>query len=135
MPRVILADNHAVARQSILRMLSEDPRIVVLGEASDWSEATTLAQKRRPDVLIADVHMPLGPDMESSVKASCCGAKVLGLSFANDEEDSSLANSVGAAELLEKMNLSQELIPAILRLSEVENRVTSPPMSKATNSR
>jgi len=42
---------------------------------------------------------------------------VLAISVANDDEAKSMAESIGAAKLLDKMNLSQELIPTILELA------------------
>ena len=68
--------------------------------------------------------MPLEPGMSSSDlhgELNACGAKVLGISFANDDEAKSLAQSMGAVELLDKMNLGTELVPAILRLACVNH--------------
>ena len=45
------------------------------------------------------------------------GPKLLAISFANDDEAKASADRIGAAKLLDKMNLSQELIPAILELA------------------
>lgn len=118
MVNVLLADNHAILRGGILRVLADDPRIKVQGDASDFAEAITKAKKFRPDVLIVDLHMPLEPGLSSSDlngELNSCGAKVLGISFANDEDAKSLAQSMGAVELLDKINLAKELIPAILR--------------------
>ena len=120
MLRVLVADNHAIVRAGILRLLVGDPRIKVLGEASDFSEAVTKAHNFRPDVLILDVHMPRGAGLMSSDvngELTSSGAKVLGISFANDDDARSLANALGAAELLDKINLGKELIPAIIRLA------------------
>lgn len=47
-----------------------------------------------------------------------CGAKVLGISFANDNDARALGESLGAVELLDKTKLAKELIPAIVRLAE-----------------
>ena len=56
--RVLLADDHAVARQGILRMLEEAPDIEVVAEAGDGAEALAKARALRPDLLLADVRMP-----------------------------------------------------------------------------
>jgi hypothetical protein len=45
------------------------------------------------------------------------GTKVLAISIANDDEAKALAGNIGAAKFLDKMNLAQELIPAILELA------------------
>lgn len=119
MVKVLLADDHAIVRAAILRLLDNDPRIKVLGDASDFSEAMTMAHKVRPDVLILDLHMLSKPGSSSNDlrgELNSCGAKVLGISFANDDDAKSTAQSIGAVELLDKINLGKELIPAILRL-------------------
>lgn len=119
MVKVLLAENHAVVHDGILRLLAESSGNKVLGDAFDFSEAITKARKFRPDVLILDLHMPLKPGLSSNDltgELNSCGAKVLGISFANDEEAKSLARKMGAVELLDKTKLGKELIPAILRL-------------------
>jgi DNA-binding NarL/FixJ family response regulator len=119
MVKVLLAENHAVVHDGILRLLAESSGIKVLGDAFDFSEAIEKARKFRPDVLILDLHMPLKPGLSSSDlngELNSCGAKVLGISFANDEDTKSLARKMGAVELLDKTQLGKELIPAILRL-------------------
>ena len=45
------------------------------------------------------------------------GARIVAISFANDEEAEALAKSFGAVALLEKMELADELIPAIEKFS------------------
>jgi chemotaxis response regulator CheB len=129
MVKVLLADNHAIMRDVILEMLTHDSRINVLGDAGDFCEAITEANKFRPEVLIVDLHMPVKSGVSSSDlngELNSCGAKVLGISFSYDDDAKSLARSMGAVELLDKVNLGKELIPAILRLASV--RDSAPPV-------
>ena len=138
MVKVLLADNHAVVRDGILQLLAGEPRIQVLGDASDFSEAIIKAHQFRPDVLILDLHMPLERGLSHSDlngQLTSCGAKVLGMSFANDDDAKSMAQSMGAVELLDKISLGKELIPAILRLGLAN--AYSPPTgaSKMRNTR
>lgn len=49
------------------------------------------------------------------------GAAIVGISFAHDDDARSLAAQMGAAELLDKTELSKVLIPAILRLASEHN--------------
>lgn len=58
MVSVVLADDHARVRAGIRNILEGDPRIVVLGEASDGYEALNLVDQLEPDVLVLDVEMP-----------------------------------------------------------------------------
>lgn len=120
MVKVLIADDHAVVRGCILRLLGDDPTIEVLGEASGFSEAISKAKKLTPDVLIVDLHMPDEHDLSNGGlrrELNSCSARILGISFANDEEAESLARNMGAVELLDKTCLATDLIPAILRLA------------------
>lgn len=57
--RVLLADDHRAARQSIRRILEHEPDIVVVGEAAHGGEAVELARSLRPDVAMVDARMPV----------------------------------------------------------------------------
>lgn len=123
---VLLADNHTVVRDGMRRLLAVDTRIRVEDEACDFSDAVFKARMIRPDVLILDLHMPFEPDLsigELRVRLNSCGAAILGISFAYDDDARSLATQMGAAELLDKTQLSKVLIPAILRLASEHNCV------------
>ena len=63
--RVLLADDHTVVREGVRRILESDPRISVVGEASNGQEAVALAASLKPDVLILDVSMPRKSGLEA----------------------------------------------------------------------
>ena len=56
--RVFVADDEAPARKKILRFLSQDPTVTVVGEAGNGPDALRLIQQTRPDLLFLDVQMP-----------------------------------------------------------------------------
>jgi DNA-binding NarL/FixJ family response regulator len=56
--RVLLADDHSLVRKGFRRLLEDEPGIVVVGEASNGSEAIELARSLRPDVIVMDMSMP-----------------------------------------------------------------------------
>ena len=71
--RVLLADDHTMFRQSLKEMLSTDGEIEIVGEADNGRDAVTLAQERKPDVVVLDVEMPVmgaAEAMEIMLKAS-----------------------------------------------------------------
>lgn len=124
MLRVLLADNHAVARDGIRRILAHDHRVQVVEEASGFLEAITKAHNTKADVVILDVHMPLGPGLlagDLNAQLGSCGAQVLGISFTYDDDARSLAASIGVTELLDKTTLGMDLIPAIMRVASASN--------------
>ena len=56
--KVFIIDDQRVVRNVIKKMLSTDPDIVVVGEASNPFEASELIPEVEPDVLTLDVEMP-----------------------------------------------------------------------------
>ena len=62
--RLIIADDHAIFRDGLRRLLATQPDFQVVGEASDGKEAITLALSTKPDVLLLDLAMPRVPGME-----------------------------------------------------------------------
>lgn len=57
--RVVIADDHELARAGLRAMLSAEPDIVVVGEARDGAEAIALCRGLGPDVVLMDVRMPV----------------------------------------------------------------------------
>ena len=56
--KVLIVDDSALVRQTLLQILSSDPSIEVMGTASDPYYAAKKIQKEVPDVITLDVEMP-----------------------------------------------------------------------------
>jgi DNA-binding NarL/FixJ family response regulator len=56
--RVVIADDQALIRAGLRKLLEVDPQISVVGEAADGLEAVAAAQRLRPDVVLMDIRMP-----------------------------------------------------------------------------
>ncbi len=56
--RVLVADDQSMVRAGFRMLLSEEPDIEVVGEASDGLEAVELAARCRPTVVLMDIRMP-----------------------------------------------------------------------------
>jgi two-component system, NarL family, response regulator DevR len=110
--KVLLAEDAELVRKAIRVLLSERQDITLVGEATTLSEAIQKAEDLQPDEIIFDLHMADGAN-----ELLPFGPKLLAISFANDDEAKTLADSIGAAKLLDKMELANELIPAILELA------------------
>ena len=58
MIRVLITDDHAVVRQGLKQILSEQPDMKVLGEASTIPELLDQVRKHKWDVVVLDISMP-----------------------------------------------------------------------------
>ncbi len=58
MIRVLVVDDSLTAREAITAILSTDPEIQVVGQASDGAEGVDMSAKLKPDVITMDIHMP-----------------------------------------------------------------------------
>ena len=116
--RVFLADDADVMRRAIQRLLSNREDISVVGEASTFYETIEKTSELHPDLIILDLNLPdrnhIAP---SEAKRLLNGTKVLAITLSTDDLKEELLASVGAVRLLDKMELANELIPAILELA------------------
>ncbi|GAA2074842.1 response regulator [Actinomadura alba] len=79
MIRVLIADDHPVVRQGLRTFLGVQEDIEVVGEATDGTDAVTLAESLEPDVVLLDLNMP-GVDGQAALgelRARGVGARVL----------------------------------------------------------
>ena len=115
--KVLLADDSEIMREAIKKLLVDEPRIQIVGEASSFAAAMQLVADFKPEILLLDLHLPQKRDLQPPLVKSqlSCIEYTLAISFANDEEAKSLAASYGAIALLDKMSLYTELLPAILQ--------------------
>src|SRR3982074_3738897 len=113
--KVVLADDSDVMRAAIVSLLKEEPNIEVVGEACSFTETMQMVGDFKPDVLLLDLHLPEKREFTPQfVKSQLISVNhILALSFSNDDDAKILAESYGVAVLLDKMNLYNEMLPAI----------------------
>ena len=113
MINVLLADDSEVLLKAITSLLKFDPEIQIVGETSSISQTIQLVNTLQPDVIIMDIHMDEHNFTPAQIKTHLKGTVLLAISLWNDDQTNALAESYGAIALLDKANLSYELIPAI----------------------
>jgi DNA-binding NarL/FixJ family response regulator len=122
--KVLLADDTDLMRHAIRKLITEEKRIELVGEASNFGQAMQLIADIKPEVLLLDLHLAekreFTPALVKSQLASV--ENVLAVSFSNDAEAEALAESYGAKLLLDKMKLFNQLIPAILNCSALRRQ-------------
>lgn len=87
--RVLIADDHAILRKGIRALLSTEPDMEVVGEASDGMETVAQARALHPDVILMDLVMPQMDGIEATrqIAAAQPGVRILVLtSFAADDK-------------------------------------------------
>jgi YesN/AraC family two-component response regulator len=66
---VLIADDQALVRVGLRKILESEPETSVVGEAADGSEAVSESDRLAPDVVLMDIRMPVMDGVESSARA------------------------------------------------------------------
>ena len=113
---VLIADDHRLMREGTAALLRADPRIEVVGMASNGQEALTLVESRAPDVVLLDLEMPVlgGIEACATVRGRHPEVEVLILTVSENEPDVWAALRMGAAGYLLKDMPPAELVEAVL---------------------
>jgi DNA-binding NarL/FixJ family response regulator len=79
MIRVLLADDQALVRVGLRKILESEPDTSVVGEASDGEQAVNETRRLRPDVVVMDIRMPVLDGIEATrrIAAAQPGSRVL----------------------------------------------------------
>src|SRR4051812_37564860 len=56
--RILIADDHAIFRDGLRKLLESEPGLTVIGEAVNGDEVVKLAKQLAPDVILLDLAMP-----------------------------------------------------------------------------
>ena len=118
--RVVLADDHAIFRNDLKRILVEKSDLEVVGEAGDGIELLEFLNliESAPQMAIIDISMPNlgGIEATSKIKSTYPGMKVLILSMHREKEYVHGALSAGADGYLLKEDANAELFSAIEKI-------------------
>ena len=143
--RVVIADDHPVARQGLSAILRSLDDVKVVAEAADGEEACQLYHQHSPDVLIVDLRMPKKDGLQVVEELMSGGPpkpRIIVITTYEDEEDIRRALTAGAKGYVVKAANSEEIeetlravaaggsfFPTAITLKLVE-AVTHPELSK-----
>ncbi len=113
--RVLICDDQALVRGGFRAILSAKPEIEVVGEAENGADAIALAQRRRPDVILMDIRMPVLDGVEATRRLVSEGspARILVLTTFDLDEYVHAAIRAGASGFLLKDVTPAQLLEAI----------------------
>lgn len=118
--RVLIADDHAILRSGLARLMEDVPGIAAVGEASSANEARQLLKSGTWDILLLDLDMPGQNPLDAlrAVKAEHPEVAVLILSMYPEEQFGVRTLKAGASGYLSKDSAPDELVTAIRRIGE-----------------
>lgn len=118
--RVLLADDEALVRAGVRAVLSTDPDIDVVAEATDGREVLDLALKHRPDVALLDIRMPRvdGIRAAAELRRSAPGTAVVMLTTFGEDDYVARALGEGASGFLLKSGDPRELVAGVRAVAD-----------------
>jgi two-component system, NarL family, invasion response regulator UvrY len=116
--RILIADDHAVVREGVKRILYDMDSSIVVGEASNGQELLAKATTKRWDVVLLDISMPGRNGLEVLRQLRCTHPTLPVLVFSVHPENQYAirAFSAGAAGYLTEDSIPEELLTAIRRV-------------------
>jgi DNA-binding NarL/FixJ family response regulator len=121
--RILIADDHEVARQGIRSLLETHAGWEICAEAKDGREAVEAATKQKPDIFLLDIGMPNlnGLDAARQILAANPEARILILTIHDSEQVVREVLAAGARGFLLKSDAGRDLMAAVEAL---QNRRT-----------
>jgi DNA-binding NarL/FixJ family response regulator len=113
--RVLIADDDDLMRAGLVELLTNDPKIEIIGEASNGTEAVERTRQLAPDVVLMDVRMPDLDGIEATRELTRADprTKILILTIFEDDDYVFGALRAGASGFLLKRTRPEALIAAV----------------------
>jgi two-component system nitrate/nitrite response regulator NarL len=117
---VLVVDDHPLYRESISRLINNQPEMSVVGEAADGREALNLIREIGPDVCVLDYHLPEldGEHVIEMMRREHLETKALILSGSGESEVVFAMIEAGAGGFLLKTSSASEIRNAIIDIAQ-----------------
>lgn len=129
--RILVADDHAIFRDGLRKLLEASDDAQIVGEASNGVECTKMLPKLKPDILLLDLRMPEkdGLAVLEEVNFEALPTRVIVLTAAEDDRDVVRAMRLGARGVVLKQSASDLLLKSIHKVYDgeiwLDNRMTA----------
>ena len=112
---VLVADDQPLVLAGIRRTLESSDDIEVIGEASSGPQVLAMIERRKPDVVLLDLHMPgvVGSDCIGAIRENWPEVKIVVLSASDDPESIDGAVNAGASAYVIKSAKPVDLVSVI----------------------
>ena len=123
---VVLADDHAMFRRTLRRLLDVGESVSVVDEASDLASAIELAHRHRPRVLVLDLDMPNGSTIEGirRLRTAVPWTEIVVLTTKESALTAQQLLAAGAVAVVFKDRAETELVEAVHRAARGEEFVS-----------
>lgn len=113
--RIILADDHAVVRSGLRRLLEQNPEMQVVAEAESGEQAYQLYAELLPDVVVIDISMPGMGGLEAirRILGRNPAARIVVFSMHENAAFAFQALNLGAKGYVAKSGMAEDLIIAV----------------------
>jgi DNA-binding NarL/FixJ family response regulator len=125
--RVLIADDQTLFRVGLARLLEEDERVQIVGQAGDGAEAVKLAGSLKPDVVLMDLKMPNLDGIEATrqIVSTHPGVKVLLLTTFEADNHVIQALKAGASGYILKDSKPDSIVSSLLAVMAGERVMAS----------
>jgi DNA-binding NarL/FixJ family response regulator len=120
--RVLIVDDQTLFRAGLGRLLNEDPRVEVVGQAADGAEAVKQAAKLKPDVVLMDLKMPGIDGIEATrqIIEAAADTKVLILTTFETDSNVIMALKAGASGYVLKDSTADAIVSSVVAVMSGE---------------
>lgn len=120
--RIVIADDHPLFRRGLVALISGEPGMTVVGEATSGEEAVRVALETGADLVLMDLQMPEGGGLHAirRLAEAAPGMRLLVLSLFEDTDSVFLALRAGAHGYVLKDVGEQELLRAVRGVADGE---------------
>ena len=117
--RIVIADDHAIFRDGLKKLLSLERDLEVIGEAEDGQQTVELVKKLQPDILLLDLKMPVmnGLAALEQIHDRVKTTRVIVLTASEHEQEVVEAVRLGTAGVVRKQAATEMLIKSIRKVA------------------